>query len=355
MYKINELRTQFIDNLITPQALVDEFPLSKKIIENVTKSRKAIKSILVGQDQRLLVIIGPCSVHDTQAALEYAKMLAKLHIKYKDYLEIVMRTYFEKPRTVIGWKGLISDPELNNSCQVNKGLRLARKLLTNINQLGLPTATEFLDMITGQYVADLISWGAIGARTTESQIHRQMASALSYPIGFKNSTDGNINVAIDAIRAARGSHVFLSPNKNGKMTIYQTKGNPYGHIIMRGGKQPNYSAENIAITCNQLRRFGLPEQLIVDFSHGNCQKIHQYQIEVAKNIAKQLQRGSLVIAGIMAESFLIGGTQQVIAGKPLTYGQSITDPCLGWHDTEHLLIILVEAVKHRFYNYKEKF
>ncbi|MGP1958556.1 MAG: 3-deoxy-7-phosphoheptulonate synthase [Arsenophonus sp. NC-CH8-MAG3] len=348
MYKTDELRTQPIDSLITPQALGDEFPLSKEIIENVIASRKAIESILIGKDQRLLVIIGPCSVHDTKAALEYAKMLTEQRIKYQDYLEIVMRTYFEKPRTVVGWKGLISDPDLNNSCQVNKGLRLARELLTKINQLGLPTATEFLDMITGQYVADLISWGAVGARTTESQIHRQMASALSCPVGFKNGTDGNINIAIDAIRAARTSHLFLSPDKNGKMTIYQTTGNPYGHIIMRGGQQTNYSAEDIGIVCRQLRQFGLPEQLIIDFSHGNCQKIYQRQIDVAKNIAKQLQKGSRVIAGIMAESFLIEGTQQVIAGKPLTYGQSITDPCIGWQDTEQLLTILAKAVKYRF-------
>ncbi|HGJ5872460.1 MULTISPECIES: 3-deoxy-7-phosphoheptulonate synthase [Arsenophonus] len=348
MYKTDELRTQPIDSLITPQALADEFPLSKEIIENVTTSRKAIESILTGQDHRLLVVIGPCSVHDTQAALEYAKMLAKLRVEYKDYLEIVMRTYFEKPRTVVGWKGLISDPDLNNSCQVNKGLRLARELLTNINQLGLPTATEFLDMIIGQYVADLISWGAIGARTTESQIHRQMASALSCPVGFKNGTDGNINIALDAIRAARASHVFLSPDKNGQMTVYQTHGNPYGHIIMRGGKQPNYSAEDIAVACRQLRQLGLPEKLVIDFSHGNCQKIHQRQLDVAKNIAQQLQAGSRTIAGIMAESFLVEGTQQVIAGKPLVYGQSITDPCLGWRDTKQLLSILAEAVKHRF-------
>ncbi|HGJ5864656.1 MAG TPA: 3-deoxy-7-phosphoheptulonate synthase [Arsenophonus nasoniae] len=348
MYKTDELRTQPIDSLIAPQVLANAFPLSKEIIENVTMSRKAIELILTGQDQRLLVIIGPCSIHDTQAALEYAKMLAKLRVEYKDYLEIVMRTYFEKPRTVVGWKGLISDPDLNNSCQVNKGLRLARELLTNINQLGLPTATEFLDMIIGQYVADLISWGAIGARTTESQIHRQMASALSCPVGFKNGTDGNINIALDAIRAARASHVFLSPNKNSQMTVYQTQGNPYGHIIMRGGKQPNYSAEDIAVACRQLRQLGLAEKLVIDFSHGNCQKIHQRQIDVAKNIAQQLQKGSKAIAGIMAESFLVEGTQQVIAGKPLIYGQSITDPCLGWQDTEQLLSILAEAVKHRF-------
>lgn len=348
MYKNNELRTQPIDSLITHQALADQFPLSKEIIRNVRMSRKAIESILIGQDQRLLVVIGPCSVHDTQAAFEYAKMLTKLRIEHQDYLEIVMRTYFEKPRTVIGWKGLIFDPDLNNSCQVNKGLRLARELLTNINKLGLPTATEFLDMITSQYVADLISWGAVGARTTESQIHRQIASALSCPIGFKNGTDGNINIAIDAIRTARTSHVFLSPDKNGKMTIYQTKGNPYGHIIMRGGKQPNYSAKNITIACRRLRQFKLPEQLVIDFSHGNCQKIHHRQLDVAKNIARQLQKGSMAIAGIMAESFLVEGAQKVIAGKPLTYGQSITDPCLSWKDTKKLLAILSEAVKHRF-------
>ncbi|MFP3019250.1 MAG: 3-deoxy-7-phosphoheptulonate synthase [Arsenophonus sp.] len=348
MYKNDELRIHPIDSLITPQALEDEFPLSKKIIENIKISRKVIESILIGKDQRLLVIIGPCSVHDIKATLEYAKMLAKQRMEYKDYLEIVMRTYFEKPRTVIGWKGLILDPDLNNSCKVNKGLRLARELLTSINKLGLPTATEFLDIITGQYVADLISWGSIGARTTESQIHRQMASSLSYPIGFKNSTDGNLNIAIDAIRAARISHVFLSPNKNGQMTIYQTKGNPYSHIIMRGGKYPNYRSEDIAIACHQLRKLRLPEQLVIDFSHGNCQKIHHRQIDVAKNIAKQIQKGSLMISGIMAESFLIEGTQKVITGKPLIYGQSITDPCLGWQDTEQLLNILAEAVKHRF-------
>ncbi|XZQ55474.1 MAG: 3-deoxy-7-phosphoheptulonate synthase [Arsenophonus sp.] len=348
MYKTNYLRTFPIGRLITPQALANEFPVSKEIIKNVKKSRKSIESILTGKDQRLLVIIGPCSIHDTNAALEYAKLLVKLHVKYKNYLEIVMRTYFEKPRTIVGWKGLISDPDLNNSFQVNKGLRLARELLTNINKLGLPTATEFLNMITGQYVADLISWGAVGARTTESQIHRQMASALSYPVGFKNSTDGNIDIAIDAIRAARDSHVFISPNKNGQMTIYQTKGNYFGHIIMRGGKQPNYSAEDIEITCRRLKQFCLSEQVVIDFSHGNCKKNYQYQIKVAKNIAQQLQKGSLAIVGIMAESFLIGGTQQLINGRPITYGQSITDPCLDWQDTEQLLDIMVEAVKNRF-------
>ncbi|MDT9587335.1 MAG: 3-deoxy-7-phosphoheptulonate synthase [Candidatus Arsenophonus melophagi] len=348
MYKTDGLRTDPIDSLITPQALADEFPISEEIIENIAISRKNIELILTGKDHRLMAVIGPCSVHDPQAALEYAKMLVKLRIEYKDYLEIVMRTYFEKPRTVIGWKGLISDPDLNNSCKVNKGLRVARKLLTNINQLKLPTATEFLDIIIGQYVADLISFGTIGARTTESQIHRQMASALSCPVGFKNSTDGNINIALDAIRSARSGHVFLLPDKNGHVTIYQTKGNPYSHIIMRGGKRPNYSTEDIALACSQLRQLGLPEKLVIDFSHGNCQKIYQRQLDVAKNIAQQLKKGSRTIAGIMVESFLVEGSQKVISGKALTYGQSITDPCLGWRDTEQLLSILAEAVKHRF-------
>ena len=348
MHKTDELRTQRIDSLITPQTLADEFPISQTVANNVTASRKRIEAILSGYDPRLLVIVGPCSIHDIDAALEYANKLVQLSVKYQDRLEIVMRTYFEKPRTVVGWKGLISDPNLDSSCQVNKGIRLARKLLIDINQLGLPTATEFLDMVTGQYIADLISWGAIGARTTESQIHREMASALSCPVGFKNGTDGNIRIAIDAIRAAKASHMFLSPDKNGQMTIYQTSGNPHGHIIMRGGKQPNYSAGDLATACDKLREFELPEHLIVDFSHGNCQKIHRRQLEVARDIAEQIKDGSTAVAGIMAESFLLEGTQKMVADQPLIYGQSITDPCIGWQDTEQLLSLLAEAVNSRF-------
>ncbi|MEQ5148352.1 3-deoxy-7-phosphoheptulonate synthase [Providencia stuartii] len=348
MQKTDELRTQRVDSLITPQTLADEFPISEKVAENVTASRKRIEKILSGEDPRLLVIVGPCSIHDIDAALEYANRLNVLRERYQDRLEIVMRTYFEKPRTVVGWKGLISDPNLDNSCQVNTGIRLARKLLIDVNQLGLPTATEFLDMVTGQYIADLISWGAIGARTTESQIHREMASALSCPVGFKNGTDGNIRIAIDAIRAASAQHMFLSPDKSGQMTIYQTSGNPHGHIIMRGGKQPNYSAGDIAAACDKLREFELAEHLVVDFSHGNCQKIHRHQLEVARDIAEQIKGGSTAISGVMAESFLLEGTQKIIAGQPLTYGQSITDPCLGWDDTEQLIDILVQAVESRF-------
>lgn len=348
MQKTDELRTARVDSLITPQTLADEFPISQKVANNVTTSRKRIEQILSGEDPRLLVIVGPCSIHDIDAAIEYATKLNVLRERHQNRLEIVMRTYFEKPRTVVGWKGLISDPNLDNSCQVNTGIRLARKLLIEVNQLGLATATEFLDMVTGQYIADLISWGAIGARTTESQIHREMASALSCPVGFKNGTDGNINIAIDAIRAAKAQHMFLSPDKNGQMTIYQTSGNPHGHIIMRGGKQPNYSAGDLAAACDKLRKFELPEHLVVDFSHGNCQKIHRRQLEVARDIAEQIKDGSTAISGVMAESFLIEGTQKVIADQALVYGQSITDPCLGWEDTEQLIEILSQAVDSRF-------
>ncbi|TFT67927.1 3-deoxy-7-phosphoheptulonate synthase, partial [Proteus mirabilis] len=259
MLKTDELRTKALASLVTPETLANELPISQEIISNITSARQRIEAILTGEDKRLLVIIGPCSIHDPKAAKEYATKLNQQKARFHDRLEIVMRTYFEKPRTVIGWKGLISDPFLDNSCNVNEGIRIARKLLIEINALGLPTATEFLDMVTGQYIADLISWGAIGARTTESQVHREMASALSCPVGFKNGTDGNIRIAIDAIRAARASHTFLSPDKTGRMTIYQTSGNPYGHIIMRGGKKPNYHASDVADAVDALKQLDLPE------------------------------------------------------------------------------------------------
>ncbi|CRY00679.1 3-deoxy-7-phosphoheptulonate synthase [Yersinia enterocolitica] len=348
MHKTDELRTARIDSLVTPQQLAEKLPISEAVADNVTASRKRIEKILTGEDSRLLVIVGPCSIHDLDAAIDYAKRLNVLRIRYQDRLEIVMRTYFEKPRTVVGWKGLISDPALDGSCQVNLGIEMARRLLLAVNELGLPTATEFLDMVTGQYIADLISWGAIGARTTESQIHREMASALSCPVGFKNGTEGNTRIAIDAIRAAQASHMFLSPDKTGQMTIYQTSGNPHGHIIMRGGKTPNYGASDIAAACDSLREFDLPEHLVVDFSHGNCQKMHRRQLEVAADIGQQIRAGSTAIVGVMAESFLVEGTQKIVAGQPLTYGQSITDPCLNWADTEQLLSLLADAVSSRF-------
>ncbi|MFW5393784.1 3-deoxy-7-phosphoheptulonate synthase [Yersinia sp. 2544 StPb PI] len=348
MHKTDELRTARIDSLITPQQLAEKLPISASIADNVTASRKRIEKILTGEDSRLLVVVGPCSIHDLDAAIDYATRLNVLRERYQDRLEVVMRTYFEKPRTVVGWKGLISDPALDGSCQVNRGIEMARKLLLAVNELGLPTATEFLDMVTGQYIADLISWGAIGARTTESQIHREMASALSCPVGFKNGTDGNTRIAIDAIRTAQASHMFLSPDKNGQMTIYQTSGNPHGHIIMRGGRQPNYGASDIATACDSLREFDLPEHLVVDFSHGNCQKMHRRQLEVAADIGQQIRNGSSAIVGVMAESFLIEGSQKIVAGQPLIYGQSITDPCLNWADTEQLLNLLAIAVSSRF-------
>lgn len=348
MNKTDELRTARIDSLVTPAELAQRYPVSAAVAEHVTTSRKRIEKILNGDDRRLLVIVGPCSIHDLDAAMDYAQRLKGLRDKYQSRLEIVMRTYFEKPRTVVGWKGLISDPDLNGSYRVNHGIQLARKLLLQVNELGVPTATEFLDMVTGQFIADLISWGAIGARTTESQIHREMASALSCPVGFKNGTDGNTRIAVDAIRAARASHMFLSPDKNGQMTIYQTSGNPYGHIIMRGGKQPNYHPQDIAEACDTLREFDLPEQLVVDFSHGNCQKQHRRQLDVCDEVCQQIRNGSSAIAGVMAESFLREGTQKVVVGQPVTYGQSITDPCLSWEDTEVLLDKLAAAVDSRF-------
>ncbi|WP_338464555.1 3-deoxy-7-phosphoheptulonate synthase [Franconibacter daqui] len=347
MNKTDELRTARIDTLVTPEELAQRYPVTPQVAEHVTHARRRIEKILNGEDNRLLVVMGPCSIHDLSAALEYAQRLQPLREKYQSQLEIVMRTYFEKPRTVVGWKGLISDPDLNGSYRVNHGIELARRLLVQINELGVPTATEFLDMVTGQYIADLISWGAIGARTTESQIHREMASALSCPVGFKNGTDGNTRIAVDAIRASRASHMFLSPDKHGRMTIYQTSGNPYGHIIMRGGKQPNYHEADIAVACAALREFNLPERLVVDFSHGNCQKQHRRQLEVCEEICRQLRAGSQGIAGVMAESFLEEGTQPVAAGQPLVYGKSITDPCLGWEDSEALLAMLADAMQSR--------
>lgn len=348
MNKTDELRTARIDSLVTPAELTERFPVSAEVAQHVTAARRRIEKILTGEDKRLLVIVGPCSIHDLDAAMDYARRLKTLREKYQDRLEIVMRTYFEKPRTVVGWKGLISDPDLNGSYRINYGLEQARRLLLQVNELGVPTATEFLDMVTGQYIADLISWGAIGARTTESQIHREMASALSCPVGFKNGTDGNTRIAVDAIRAARASHMFLSPDKQGQMTIYQTSGNPYGHIIMRGGKQPNYHAEDIAAACDTLSAFDLPEHLVIDFSHGNCQKQHRRQLDVCEDVCTQIRNGSRAIAGIMAESFLKEGTQQIVAGQPLTYGQSITDPCLNWEDTEALVAMLAQATDRRF-------
>lgn len=347
MKKTDELRTIRIDPLVTPFKLAERYSITSEIMNNVIKVRKNIANIMRGKDKRLLVVIGPCSVHDPIAAVEYAHKLYELRLKYSSQLEIIMRTYFEKPRTVVGWKGLISDPDLDGSFRVNHGLAVARKLLLDINKLGLPAATEFLDMVIGQFIADLISWGAIGARTTESQIHREMASALSCPVGFKNGTDGNIRIAIDAIRATKARHLFLAPDKHGQMTINHTSGNPFAHIIMRGGRKPNYHAEDIKKAVDNLRLFNLPENLMVDFSHANCLKEHRRQINVGKSVSNQIYKGSKNIFGVMIESFLKEGSQTVVKGKSLVYGQSITDPCLGWKDSVLLIDRLAEAVNSR--------
>jgi 3-deoxy-7-phosphoheptulonate synthase len=344
--KTDELRTQPLGPMPTPAELGSEYPITDDVADRIAQSRRQIEKILTGEDKRLLAIVGPCSVHDTEAAIDYATRLSAIQDKYKDELFIVMRTYFEKPRTVVGWKGLITDPNLDGSYALEAGLHKARKLLLDINKLGLATATEFLDMITGQYIADLITWGAIGARTTESQIHREMASALSCPVGFKNGTNGNVKIAIDAIRASKASHYFYSPDKHGRMTVYRTSGNPFGHTILRGGeKGPNFDEASIKQACDALAEFDLPQRLIVDFSHANCQKQHRKQLDVAKDICQQIQSGSTRIAGIMAESFIIEGNQPMTDINNLTYGQSITDPCLSWEDTVTMLDMLADAVK----------
>jgi len=306
---------------------------------------------MAGQDDRLLVIIGPCSIHDPVAALEYARQLKAVREQYADTLEIVMRVYFEKPRTTVGWKGLINDPYLDETFRIDEGLRIARQLLIDINRLGLPAGSEFLDVISPQYLGDLISWGAIGARTTESQVHRELASGLSAPIGFKNGTDGNIKIATDAIQAAAGGHHFLSVHKNGQVAIVQTHGNRDCHVILRGGKAPNYDAASVAAACQDLQKAQLPPTLMVDCSHANSSKQHQKQVDVARDIAGQLAAGSRSVFGVMVESHLQAGAQKFTPGQDnaagLAYGQSITDACLGWDDSLQVLSVLSEAVKAR--------
>jgi 3-deoxy-7-phosphoheptulonate synthase len=317
----------------------------------ITQTRKNIHHIMHGKDDRLLVVIGPCSIHDPAAALEYARRLKPLRDKYANTLEIVMRVYFEKPRTTVGWKGLINDPYLDESYRIDEGLRIARQLLIEINRLGLPAGSEFLDAISPQYIGDLIAWGAIGARTTESQVHRELASGLSAPIGFKNGTDGNIKIATDAIQAAAGGHHFLSVHKNGQVAIVQTKGNKDCHIILRGGKAPNYDAASVGAACQELEKAKLPTRLMVDCSHANSSKQHERQIDVTQDIAKQIRSGSHHVFGVMIESHLQGGAQKFTPGKDdiaqLEFGKSITDACLGWDDSMACLKVLSEAVAAR--------
>jgi 3-deoxy-7-phosphoheptulonate synthase len=345
-------RIKDITVLPPPEHLIRFFPIRGTAVEAlISRTRHAIHDIMAGRDDRLLVVIGPCSIHDPNAALDYARKLKEARTKYADTLEIVMRVYFEKPRTTVGWKGLINDPYLDESYRIDEGLRIARQLLIEINRLGLPAGSEFLDVISPQYIGDLISWGAIGARTTESQVHRELASGISAPIGFKNGTDGNIKIATDAIQAAARPHHFLSVHKNGQVAIVQTNGNPDCHVILRGGKAPNYDAASVATACRDLEAAKLPATLMVDCSHANSSKQHQKQIEVARDIAGQIAGGSRSIFGLMVESHLQSGAQKFKPGKDqpqaLEYGKSITDACIGWDESLDVLEVLSGAVSQR--------
>ncbi len=331
-----------------PEDLIRFFPIQGTPVEAlVSQTRQSIRSILRGESRRLLVIVGPCSIHDPTAALEYAQKLAPVREQLSDQLEIVMRVYFEKPRTRGGWKGLINDPYLDNSFRINEGLRIARDLLIRIQQQGVPAGSEFLDTISPQYIGDLVSWGAIGARTTESQVHRELASGLSAPVGFKNGTDGKLKIAGDAIHAARMQHHFLSVHKNGQVAIVATTGNEDCHVILRGGKDPNYDRESVDDAVQQLESGQLPGRVMIDLSHANSQKVHHRQVDVGKEVASQISAGDPRIIGVMIESHLKEGRQDLIANQPLVYGQSITDSCLSWESTEPLLRELAEAVQSR--------
>ena len=358
-YALSEKTSQTDDQRIkevTPlppsEHLIRFFPIAGTAIETlIGDTRRAVRRIMDGSDDRLLVVIGPCSIHDPAAALDYARRLKALRTQFADTLEVVMRVYFEKPRTTVGWKGLINDPYLDESFRIHEGLRIARQLLVDINRLGVPAGSEFLDTISPQYIGDLISWGAIGARTTESQVHRELASGLSAPIGFKNGTDGNLKIATDAIQAAAGPHHFLSVHKNGQVAIVQTNGNPDCHVILRGGKAPNYDAASVAAACAELKAAKLPCQLMIDCSHANSSKQHQRQIAVAGDVAAQIAGGDRCIFGVMVESHLVAGAQKFSPGKDdpaaLAYGQSITDACIAWDDSVGVLQTLSQAVKAR--------
>jgi 3-deoxy-7-phosphoheptulonate synthase len=343
----DDVRIDEIKELSPPSHLLREFPCTDTVGEIVSASRARLHAILHGEDDRLIVVIGPCSIHDPEAAVDYARRLRSERERLAADLEIVMRVYFEKPRTTVGWKGLVNDPNLDGTFRINEGLRVARELLVEINSLGLPAGCEFLDMITPQYIADLVSWGAIGARTTESQVHRELASGLSCPVGFKNGTDGNVRVAAEAVLAARQPHHFLSVTKGGHTAIVSTKGNDDCHIILRGGKEPNYDAASVAAACDQLARNRLPARLMIDASHGNSCKQHERQLDVTDAIAAQLESGEDRIVGAMVESNLVGGRQDLAPGRDLTRGQSITDACLGWDESVRLLDRLAEAVRTR--------
>ena len=340
-----------IENIVPlppPEHLIRFFPIQNTPVETlITHARRNVREILHGRADRLIVIVGPCSIHDPAAAVAYAGKLRAERERHAGELEVLMRVYFEKPRTTVGWKGLINDPYMNGSFRINEGLRIARDLLVRINQAGVPAGCEFLDVISPQYIGDLVSWGAIGARTTESQVHRELASGLSAAVGFKNGTDGNVKIAVDAILAARQKHHFLSVHKSGQVAIVETRGNDDCHIILRGGKAPNFDAASVQAACQDLAKAKLPERLMVDFSHANSAKDYKRQMIVAKDIAGRIAAGERSVVGVMAESNLVEGRQDHVAGKPLTYGQSVTDACLGWDDTTRLLDLLAQAVRAR--------
>lgn len=347
-YRTDDLRINRITEVRPPIEILNAHPITDKAGETVYNTRKNIHQVLAGKDDRLLVVIGPCSIHDVKAGMEYAERLQAQIAKHQNELLIVMRVYFEKPRTTVGWKGLINDPDLNETFDINKGLETARGFLLDVNNLGVPAATEFLDLISPQYFSDLISWGAIGARTTESQGHRELASGLSCPVGFKNGTDGGVRVAVDAIGASQKPHIFLSLTKTGNSAIFSTTGNADCHIILRGGNDgPNYEPVFVEQAVSALKKAGVQHRLMIDCSHANSNKNHELQMKVAQSIHDQLTTGTDAIMGVMVESHLVAGRQDAETGKELVYGQSITDACIGWDDTEVLLDLLAKGVKAR--------
>jgi 3-deoxy-7-phosphoheptulonate synthase len=346
-HQTDDLRIREIKELAPPSHVIRELPIEDTVSALVHDTRERIHRIIHGMDDRLVVIIGPCSIHDPKAALDYARQLKPVRDRLAADLEVVMRVYFEKPRTTVGWKGLINDPGLDDSFDINRGLRVARELLLEVNRIGVPAGCEFLDMITPQYIADTVSWGAIGARTTESQTHRELASGLSCPVGFKNGTDGTVKIAVDAMKAAERPHHFLSVTKAGHSAIVATRGNEDCHIILRGGKAPNYDAASVEAASVELAKAGLAQRLMIDTSHSNSSKKHENQIPVAHDIAGQIAGGSERIIGVMIESHLVAGRQDLVPGKPLTYGQSITDACISWEDSVPVLEALATAVRER--------
>jgi 3-deoxy-7-phosphoheptulonate synthase len=345
--RVDDTRISAVRALISPALLQEELPITPQAEATVERARAAIGDVLQGRDTRLVAVVGPCSIHDAGLALDYAAKLKEASARLGDALLVVMRVYFEKPRTTVGWKGFINDPRLDGSFRINEGLRRARALLLQLAEMGLPAGTEFLDLLSPQYISDLISWGAIGARTTESQTHRQLASGLSCPVGFKNGTDGGVKVAADAIVSARAPHAFMGMTKMGQAAIFETRGNADCHVILRGGRQPNYDAASVQAACEVLKASGLREQVMIDFSHANSSKQHRRQLEVGASVAQQIERGDARITGVMIESHLHEGRQDLQPGVPPQYGVSITDACIGWSDTEPLLQRLAQAVRAR--------